>query len=260
MCDNSGKMGSKSVPHVEEPFSRVGLLFGPAALPRLADSAILVVGLGAVGSFAVEALARSGVGTLYLADADVVEPSNINRQLYALATTIGAAKATLAAARVAEIAPACRVKPFAEFVTAEKLPRFMALKPDLVVDAIDIMRDKVSLICAALSQGIPVVSSMGAARRYDATKVRVGALAEVTGCPLAKRLRRELRHAPGCSEAMIEPLRCVYSTEKVEPTPHLSGTLQLAKPRVMGSLVSVTGTFGLVAAGEALRLLLSPAE
>ena len=216
MCDNSGKMGSKSVPHVEEPFSRVGLLFGPAALPRLADSAILVVGLGAVGSFAVEALARSGVGTLYLADADVVEPSNINRQLYALATTI-ALRRLIGWPVWRRSLPLPR-QTFAEFVTAEKLPRFMALKPDLVVDAIDIMRDKVSLICAALSQGIAVVSSMGAARRYDATKVSVGALAEVTCCPLAKRLRRELRHAPGCSDAMIEPLRCVYSTEKVEAT------------------------------------------
>ncbi len=234
--------------------SRTRLLYGDDGAARIAGATVLVAGLGAVGSVAVEALARSGVGRLLLVDFDVVEPSNINRQLYALRSTLGMAKGEVAVARVRDINPDCdtsflaaRLPGDADGVGAllADLPR-----PDAIIDAIDDIEAKAALIVHGLRQSIPVVSSMGAARRLDPAQVRAGALADVSGCPLAKGLRRALRARLGeVADIPVSRLACVYSAEP----PHPQASAPEDGPRAMGSSMCVTGAFGFAAAAAALR-------
>ncbi len=246
--------------------SRTRLLYGDAGTSLFADATILVAGLGAVGSAAVESLARTGVGHLILVDFDVVEPSNINRQLYALQSTIGRAKCDVARERVRDINPECDV-----IALSDRLPSdsnaltalFAPLPaPVVIVDAIDDIEAKASLIMHGLRTGIPVVSSMGAARRFDPLQVRTGSLGEVSGCPLAKGLRRALRKLlvtsgafPGLTvdDLPASCLTCVYSREA--PAPQESAPE--FGPRAMGSSICVTGTFGLAAAAAALKVIAS---
>ena len=177
--------------------SRTRLLYGDGGAARIAEATILVAGLGAVGSVAVEALARTGVGHLVLVDFDVVEPSNINRQLFALQSTIARPKCDVAMERVRGINPDCDVTLLPEKLPADQNALAVLLeplpRPDVIVDAIDDVGAKAALIMHGLRMGVPVVSSMGAARRFDPLQVRTGTLGEVSGCPLAKGLRRELR-------------------------------------------------------------------
>lgn len=237
-----------------EVFSRVERLLGTDALRRLAQAQVTVAGLGAVGSFAVEALARSGVGRLRIVDFDRVEPTNINRQLYALHSTIGRSKAEIAAERIHDIAPDCLVEAIGASVNNENVLSILSPEPDVVVDAIDSVRDKVSLLCACLSRKIPVISSMGAALRSEPTFVRVGALGEVQGCPLARSVRNGLKKAGMEFSARQTGLRCVFSTEAVMKS-SMQDRCTDGTPRALGSLVCVTGVFGLVAAREAIRLI-----
>ena len=219
--------------------SRTRLLFGDEGAARIAAGKVLVAGMGAVGSFAVEALARSGVGDLSLVDFDVVEPSNVNRQLYALHSTLGQPKTALARARVLDINPACAVS-----VREVRLPGDPAALAPIV---------------HGLRAGIPVISSMGAARRRNPALVRTGALRDVAGCPLAKGLRRALRALfaePGDADLSVEALpasrlTCVYSAEPPAPQP----AAPECGPRAMGSTVCVTGAFGLAAASAVLERL-----
>lgn len=230
-------------------FARLELLLGAESLRRLGEASVLVAGLGAVGSMAAEALARCGVGHLRLADDDRVEPSNINRQLHALESTVGRPKASLAAARIGDINPACRAEALATRVGAATLPALLDPPPRLVVDAIDTVRDKVSLLAACVRGGIPVVAAMGAARRRDPLAVRIGRLDEARACPLARAVRKGLA-AAGVTAAGI---RCVYSAEAPQAAPDAGGG---ASPKALGSIICVTGVFGLLAAWEAIRILL----
>lgn len=241
--------------------SRTRLLYGDAGASRIAGGHVLVAGLGAVGSFAVEALAREGVGRLTLVDFDVVEPSNVNRQLYALHSTAGQPKAMLAVERVHDINPRCVVEALPvrldEANVADLLDR---VRPDVVVDAIDDLPAKAALIDRSFRASIPVVSSMGAARRMDPTALAHGPIGEVRGCPLAKNLRRLLRRrleeagSPASSTDVlpVSALCCVYSTE---PPLAPASDPAAAGPRAMGSTVCVTGGFGLLAANLAIRRL-----
>ena len=241
--------------------SRTRLLYGDAGASLIADSTILVAGLGAVGSAAVEALARTGVGHLVLADFDMVEPSNINRQLYALQSTIGRAKCDVARERVLDINPDCDVvtMPVRLPSAPDALERLLEPLPQpvVIVDAIDDIGAKAALIMHGLRIGVPVVSSMGAARRFDPSQVRTGSLGEVSGCPLAKGLRRALRellsNSDGFPDLHVEDLpasclTCVYSREA--PAPQIFAPE--FGPRAMGSSMCVTGAFGLAAAAAAL--------
>ena len=245
--------------------SRTRLLYGDAGVSLIEDATVLVAGLGAVGSAAVEALARTGVGHLLLIDFDVVEPSNINRQLYALESTIGRAKCDVALERVRDINPECDV-----VLLPERLPQdpdslaglLASLSvPGVIIDAIDDIGAKAALVMHGLRMGVPVVSSMGAARRFDPSQVRTGRLADVAGCPLAKGLRRALRDLlsttggfPGLTVENLPAsyLTCVYSHEA--PAPQVS--VPEFGPRAMGSSICVTATFGLAAAATALNRLL----
>jgi tRNA A37 threonylcarbamoyladenosine dehydratase len=233
-----------------ERFSRLRMLLGEEALLRLSRAHVLVAGLGAVGSFAVEALARSGIGHLRLVDFDHVELSNVNRQLYALDSTENLAKAALAAARVQDINPACLVEGLEMRIQDETLEQLLTPRPDIVVDAIDTLRDKVSLLAYCVTAQIPVVASMGAARRSDPLCVTSGNLAAIEGCPLARQVRKMLR----AKDLSWEGLRCVFSTEL--PARASSAALRERLPqRAMGSSVCVTGVMGLVLAREAMAQL-----
>lgn len=254
----------------ESQFQRLEQMVGETGLRRLRDAFVVVVGLGAVGSYAVEALARSGVGRLRLIDYDEVRPSNINRQLYALWSTVGRKKCELAAERVRAINPDCEIETLDLFVHVDTMSRVLASspsshRPDFVIDAIDSLNPKLELITALQASRLPFVSSMGAALRTDPTLVRVGKLREVTHCPLAAILRKYLRRR----DVSID-FNCVYSPE---PVRHLRRDAVLPpeeseenfypqgrKRASLGSLPTLTGIFGLTAANHVLLQLLNNVE
>lgn len=240
-----------------ERFARLIQLIGPEAFERLRSAEVAVFGLGAVGSYTVEALARAGVGALRLVDFDTVQPSNINRQLLALQSTVGRPKTQLAADRVRDIDPRCRVDRRDAFVDAVNAAALLEPRPDAVVDAIDGVNTKVHLLAAAHRLGIFTVSSMGAARRLDPTRIRTADLADTEICPLARIVRRRL-HRLGIHRG----IRCVFSTEPVPPPPAavVSAEAPLrGRPRQpLGSISYVTGIFGLTAAAAILEYLMHP--
>jgi tRNA A37 threonylcarbamoyladenosine dehydratase len=238
-------------------FSRTRLLLGDAQFARLSAARIAVFGLGAVGSYAVEALARAGVGFLRLVDFDTVRETNINRQLLALESTIGRAKVDVARERVAQINPACTVDGRITFVDDRTVARLLADNLDIAIDAIDSLRPKVILIRTAVSAGVPIISSMGAASRQDPFRITVDDIDESNHCPLARRVRK-LLHRQGIHTGV----RCVYSDEppnaeaiapSAEPDTFQRGRLR----RPVGSLSYITGMFGLHAAREAVRMVLA---
>ncbi|MBD5389048.1 tRNA threonylcarbamoyladenosine dehydratase [bacterium] len=207
---------------------RIRLLLGDAAVERLAHATVMVVGCGAVGSFAIEALARSGVGHLILIDNDTVDTSNINRQLFALTSTVGMAKVDVAAARVRDINPDADVVTHQIFWDADT---DVAAAPNIVIDAIDSLSSKVALYTWCAARGIPVVSSMGAARKRDISAIRVGKLSKTTVCPMAAAMRRMVRGRN------LPDVMTVYSVEAAAP--------QSTPGHTFGSIVTVTGAFGL---------------
>ncbi len=248
---------------MSEQFVRIGKLIGEEGLRRLAAARVAVVGLGAVGSYAVEALARAGVGALRLVDHDVVHESNLNRQLIALHSTIGSPKVEVARRRVLDIHPACAVEALQLFVHADTVDQVLVGPPDLLIDAIDSMAPKVELLAAAVGRGVRVISAMGAALRTDPTAIRVGPLAGCHRCPLASKVRRALRR-----RGVPVDFPCVYSVEPVAgrlaaavaaPDPVDPATGRGRPRRVLGSLPTLTGMFGLVAANAGLKVILGDA-
>ncbi|MBN1334971.1 MAG: tRNA threonylcarbamoyladenosine dehydratase [Deltaproteobacteria bacterium] len=238
-----------------ESFARTSLLLGPEALARIERAFVVVVGLGAVGSFAVEALARAGVGRLRLVDFDTVRASDLNRQILALRSTLGRPKVEVAAQRVADIHPACRVEPLGLFAHADTASRILEGPPDVLVDCIDAVGPKVALLLAAVRAQVAAVSSMGAALRRDPGLVRTGDLSETRICPLAHAVRKRLHR-----EGVREGIRCVYSLERpadaVRPGDCGEQGLERGRTRTrLGSLPTIPGIFGLAAAGSALELL-----
>ena len=194
-------------------FLRTRMLLGDAAMDRLASSHVAVFGLGGVGSYAVEALARSGVGELTLVDRDTLSPSNINRQLYALHSTVGQPKAEVAARRCLDINPALRVHTLCETYDADHREAFFTAKYDFIIDAIDSLKDKADLIlrATALPKEITFISSMGAALRTDPFMVRKAEFWKVDGDPLARALRKKFKKNKTFPRRKFQ---CVYSEEK----------------------------------------------
>lgn len=244
----------------EPRFSRIEKMIGADGLQRLHCSFVVVVGLGAVGSYAVEGLARAGVGRMRLVDFDEIRPSNINRQLYALDSTVGMAKTEAAALRVRDINPSCIVEPLKCFFDETAAEKVLADSPDLVIDAIDSVSPKTHLLAETIKRNIAVISSMGAALRRDPSLVRTGPLSEVKNCPLARLIRKRLR-----KRGIDVDFACVYSTESVDDLPEEAidkdadtseHTLLRGRPRrTLGSLPTLTGIFGLTAANLAIRML-----
>lgn len=232
---------------------RTELLIGKKQVEALAQSHVTVCGLGAVGSFAVESLARAGVGHLTLVDYDTVHESNINRQLFALHSTVGMKKTELAEKRIIDINPHCHVTVFDTYIDETSNPLIMEGPMDVLVDAIDSLSAKVHLIANAYRKGVPVVTSMGAAGRMDANAVTTADLSETHTCPLARFVRRRLHR-----QEIFGGVRCVFSTEVPEKKkeedqmPHDG----MRKAPVLGSISYVTAIYGLKAAYEALAILL----
>lgn len=195
---------------VDERFLRTSLLLGEDGLRRLQNSSVMIVGLGAVGGYALEAVARAGVGHLILVDFDRFELTNVNRQILALTSSVGRKKTDVARERVAEINPACRVETFDMFVNADTLPQLLNLKADYVIDAIDALNPKCCLIEALYQDGIPFISSMGAALRSDPACVRCGRLSDTRNCSLSKFVRKRLRKR-GID---LRKINCVFPTSR----------------------------------------------
>ena len=233
-----------------DQFTRLRLLVGEDGLERLQNAFVIVAGLGAVGSYAVEALARAGIGRLRLIDSDTVSVSNINRQLFALHSTIGRPKTEIANLRVRDINPACQTDLRQAFINADTIPDLFSGDPDFVVDAIDSLNPKTELIAHLHANKIPFISSMGAALRTDPRFIAVDKMAKVNHCRLAYMLRKRLRR-----RGIALDFPCVYSSQSREgiPAPQYSAeseqTAGLGRDRaVMGSLPTITGIFGLTLA------------
>lgn len=241
-------------------FRRLRLATGDKGLDALVRSRVVVVGLGAVGSFATEALARSGVGHLRLVDFDVIKPSNINRQIFALASTTGRLKTEVAAERVHDIFPGCSVDIRNDFFSSETAAAILddpsTEKVDFVVDAIDSLLSKVNLIVECRQRGIPVVSAMGAADRMDPTKIHVTDISQSHDCPLARQVRKRL-HRRG----VFDNVTAVWSSEppchdRMQEPDEDEPTTRGRERRPLPSMAPVPGIFGLCAANVAITGIL----
>ena len=231
-----------------EAFSRTERLFGREAMEKLARSRVAVFGIGGVGGYAVEALARSGVGALDLIDSDRISPSNLNRQLHALHSTLGRLKAEAAAERVLDIHPACTVRCFPVFFLPETRAQFDFTQYDYVVDAIDTVTGKLALIESAREAGVPIICSLGAGNKTEAAALRVGDLYETAVCPLARVLRRE------CRRRGIERLKVVWSAEKpLRPLEAGGEGPPKGRRTIPGSTAFVPAAAGLLLAGEVVK-------
>ena len=239
---------------MNEQFFRTQMLLGQEALERLQRASVAVFGLGGVGGYTVEVLARSGVGRLDLIDNDTVSLSNLNRQILATHSTVGMLKVEAARARVLDINPECIVNTYALFYTPETAPLFDFTRYDYIVDAIDTVSAKIELIARAAQAGVPIVSAMGCGNRLDATKFVVTDLYKTQNDPLARVLRRELRRRG------VERLRVVCSTAPAltpRPGGETKGTAGRPAP---GSVSWVPGVAGMILAGEAVKIIAGIAE
>ena len=195
-----------------EQFSRIEALIGGDAMEILQNAKVAVFGVGGVGGYVVEALARSGVGALDLIDNDTVSLSNINRQIVALHSTVGRYKTEVMAERIGDINPDCRVVAHEVFYLPENADEYDLSGFDYIADAIDTVSAKIELICRAKAANVPIISAMGAGNKLDPSAFRVADLAKTQACPLARIMRRE-RGARG-----IRHLSVVYSEEKPRPS------------------------------------------
>ena len=240
---------------MENAFSRTEMLLGEEAMKRLAGSRVAVFGLGGVGGYVVEALARSDVGALDLVDDDLVCLTNLNRQIIATRETIGRRKTEVCAERVQSIAPECRVTLHEVFVGTDTIGQFDFAAYDYVVDAVDTVTAKLLIIERSKAAGTPVISCMGAGNKLDPTAFRVADIEKTKVCPLARVMRRELK------KRGIRGVKVVYSEEEAlrpempeESDPAAStareGSSRRATP---GSIAFVPSVAGLVCAGEVIR-------
>ncbi len=243
----------------ERRFGGLRRLYGDAPYERLRGAVVAVVGLGGVGSWAVEALARSGVAGLVLVDLDHIAESNVNRQVQAVGATLGQHKGEALRERIADIHPGCTVHVVDAFVEPGNWPALLPRPVDALIDACDQVRAKAALAAWGLAERVPVVCVGAAGGKREAQRVEVADLAETTHDPLLASLRQRLRKEAGAARQGRMGLRCVYSRESVAaPADAAScdsdGTLNC---HGYGSTVTVTATFGLVAAGEVISQLLA---
>ena len=218
---------------------RTRLLFGDTATEKLRTATVMVVGCGAVGSFAIEALARTGIGHIIVVDFDNVEPSNINRQLFALDSTVGLPKVDVATTRVCDINPDTHVIAHNIRWGADTN---LDVSPDFVIDAIDDVLAKVALYQWCASRNIPFVASMGAALKMDVSQIKIAPISKTSVCPLAGRVRRAVRGLK------LPDFPVVYSTETPVPV--------VGHAKNMGSNVTVTGIFGLMLANLVIKKII----
>ena len=245
-------------------FSRTQLVFGEEAMQRLAEARVAVFGIGGVGGYTVEALARSGIGQLDLIDDDKVCITNVNRQLLATLKTVGQYKVDVAKERIADINPKCRVNTFKTFYMPDTEDKFDFKQYDYIVDAIDTVKGKLALALNAQKAVTPIISSMGAGNKVDAAAFEVADIYETSVCPLARVMRYE------CRRRGIKKLKVVYSKEKpIRPMEDMSiscrrhcvcppGTRKCTVRRdIPGSTAFVPSVAGLIIAGEVIKELTS---
>ncbi len=244
-----------------DQYSRTELIFGKEAMEKLKSSRVAVFGIGGVGGYTVEALARSGVGTLDLIDDDKVCLTNINRQIIATRKTVGKYKVDVAAERVAEIDPNIKVNTYKTFYTPETADQFDFSQYDYVVDAIDTVTGKIALVMNAKEAGVPIISSMGAGNKVDPTAFEVADIYKTSVCPLAKVMRRELK------KRGIKKLKVVYSKEEpITPSDDMAISCRThcicppdtarkctERRQVPGSCAFVPSVVGLIIAGEVIK-------
>jgi len=239
---------------LERRFGGLRRLYGDAAYARIRAARIAIVGVGGVGSWAAEALARSGVAELVLIDLDHVAESNINRQVQATSTTLGQAKVQALAERIAEIHPGCSVAGIEEFVDEGNWPGLLPAPVDVVIDACDQGRAKVALAAWALSTKVPLVIAGAAGGKRKPQAVEVDDLAQATHDPLLASLRQRLRKQHGAARTGKIGLRCVFSRESVvAPESDACGVDGSLNCHGYGSSVTVTAAFGMACAGLALE-------
>lgn len=243
-------------------FSRTELLFGKEAMEKLANARVAVFGIGGVGGYAVEALARSGVGTLDLIDDDKVCLTNLNRQIFALRSTVAQYKVDVAAARIHDICPETRVNTYKCFYMPDTADQFDFSQYDFVIDAIDTVGGKLEIVMQCRAAGVPVISCMGAGNKLDASAFRVADIYKTKVCPLARVMRYELRRRG------VKNLKVVYSEEvPIRPVEDMAiscrthcicppGTRKCTVRRdIPGSTAFVPSVAGLIAAGEVVKEL-----
>jgi tRNA A37 threonylcarbamoyladenosine dehydratase len=219
---------------------RTRLLFGDNAIEKLRNATVMVVGCGAVGSFAIEALARSGIGHIIVVDFDSVDISNINRQLFALESTIGEPKVVVAQKRIHDINPDIHVTVLNIFFDEKSE---IGVRPDFIIDAIDTVSSKVALYKWAHKNNVPLISSMGAASKTDIAQIKIAPISKTSVCPLAHRIRRAVR------DENLPDFPVVFSTQ----LPHLV----VGHAKNLGSIITVTGTFGLMLANYVIGEIIS---
>ena len=229
-------------------FIRTEILFGEKAMQTLHDSKVAVFGIGGVGGYVVEALARSGIGALDLIDNDKVCLSNINRQIIATHKTIDKYKVDVAKERVLDINPDIKVNTYKTFYLPETEDLFDFSQYDYVVDAIDTVTGKLSLVVNAKKAGTPIICSMGAGNKINPTMFEVADIYDTSICPLAKVMRRE------CKKRNIESLKCVYSKEK--PMKPLDSNEETTRRSTPGSNAFVPSVVGLIIASEVIKDLI----
>jgi len=242
---------------MSERFSRTELLFGEEAMKKLASARVAVFGVGGVGGYVVEALARSGIGAIDIIDDDKVCLSNLNRQIIATEKSVGRYKVEVAKERILDINPECTVAAHRKFFLPENADEFDFREYDYVVDAIDTVSGKLAIVEKAKAAGVPVISAMGAGNKLDPARFEVADIYDTSVCPLAKVMRRE------CRKRNIDSLKVVYSKEEpVKPLgeaeaeePDLSGTERKGTKRrsTPGSTAFVPSVAGLIIAGEVIK-------
>ena len=233
---------------MKEQFIRTAMLLGADALPKLQAARVAVFGIGGVGGYTVEALARSGIGHIDLIDSDTVSRSNINRQILATHSTVGLPKVEAAKQRILDINPDCIVRTHRVFYTPETADQFDFTQYDYIVDAIDTVTGKLQLVQRAVDVGTPIICCMGTGNKLDASAFEVSDISKTTMCPLARIIRKEL------SKRGIRHLKVIYSKEEaLTPTGWEEEAAALGKRQIPGSVAFVPGAAGLILAGEVIR-------
>ncbi|OUQ21424.1 tRNA threonylcarbamoyladenosine dehydratase [Flavonifractor sp. An135] len=234
---------------MDEQFARAAMLLGAEGMEKLWHSHVAVFGLGGVGSWCAEALARSGVGALTLIDHDDVGLTNLNRQAEALHSTLGQPKAEAMAARIRDISPKCAVTPVVAKYDAEHRDEIFSADWNYIVDAIDLVSCKLDLIETARSRGIPMISALGTGNKLDPTLFRISSIAETEGCPLARVMRKELR------KRGITDHRVIWSPELPAATGDSGEAPPPGRRSIPASVVWVPACAGLMMAGDVIRTL-----
>ena len=233
---------------MKEELLRTAMLLGEGAVEKLTKARVAIFGIGGVGGYTLEALARAGVGQLDLIDSDTVSRSNINRQILATQSTVGMPKVEAGRHRVLDINPDCQVRSWEIFYTPETADQFDFTEYDYIVDAIDTVTGKLQLVKAAQEAGTPIISCMGTGNKLDASAFEVSDISKTTMCPLARIMRKEL------NKRGIKHLKVVYSKEEaLSPTGWEEEAKLLGKRQIPGSVAFVPGAAGLILAGEVIK-------